>query len=443
MDQFNYALEELGCMSMRFVIEFGGCLDTVRLMQAVDVTLGMVPVLRSRFVEAQAPCWELLPSWTAREIVTVHQSAGGGETLQEVLTFPVNPKTRPPLRLDIVRSADGHDTLCIAVHHAAMDARGLIVYAEILAALYRAPSLRESVSPVTDLDRSLAAVLVRFRENGCAVLSPPERELHPGWAFPAPDGGVEEQAYIVRTLPADRLSEIKAFAHRSGGKVNDLLLAAFFSGLCDFICPDPGLHVPVLVSIDLRKYRDGDKPTRLAGAPTHNGARLSALAREIVNYSVAFDILMPTGTFTFEDRVRQANTGMQEHKEHDPGLSSEVDIESHGYDGFDGIRERVELMKSHAGGSASKTPFLGNIGIIPEQTVAFSPELSVRNAYVTGIVLNPPGIALAVTTFRNRLTLSIGYGSASISPVVMEDFLDTVVSYLSGNPQSRDRGCEE
>jgi hypothetical protein len=62
--------------------------------------------------------------------------------------------------------------------------------------------------------------------------------------------------------------------------------------------------------------------------------------------------------------------------------------------------------------------------------VAFSQDIPVTNAFVAGIVIDPPGVALGVTTFKDRITLTTGYGSPAIPHAAMEQFMDTLVSYL-------------
>ena len=74
MDQFNYALRELGEQTMHFVIAFDGCLDDKRLNQAVAATLVMVPVLGFRFVEADAPYWERIIPLGVQDLVRIHPS---------------------------------------------------------------------------------------------------------------------------------------------------------------------------------------------------------------------------------------------------------------------------------------------------------------------------------------------------------------------------------
>ncbi|MCX6697017.1 MAG: hypothetical protein NTV84_05550, partial [Methanoregula sp.] len=111
MDQFNYALRELGEQSMHFVIAFDGQIDEM-LKHACAATLAVVPVLGCRFVEADAPYWERITSFNADDLVRIHPSVDRDLDLQKVLIAPIDPATSPPVRLDIIRS-ESRDTLCI------------------------------------------------------------------------------------------------------------------------------------------------------------------------------------------------------------------------------------------------------------------------------------------------------------------------------------------
>jgi len=89
-------------------------------------------------------------------------------------------------------------------------------------------------------------------------------------------------------------------------------------------------------------------------------------------------------------------------------------------------------MKEAYASTGSEPPFLGNIGIIPTEVYAFSSGCPVKNAYVAGIIVDPPGIALGVTTFCDMLTLTVGYRPPAMTEESVERFLDQLVRYLPG-----------
>ena len=435
-DQFNFALQALCEQTMHFVIAFDGHLDVTRLLTACAQTLALVPLLGCRFVEAPAPYWERITPLDPRELVRIHPASGSDDDLQHILALPCDPATRPPIRFDILRDKT-RDTLCITVHHAVMDAHGLILYAGLLAGCYRDPKMACGTVPSTCPDRSLTGILSRFP----GVAPVPETVMpephYTRWVFPAPAGTCTQRAFAIRTLPPTRLPEIRRAAKAHGATVNDVILAAFFSALCDAIQPEPGLLVPIMLSIDLRRYLNGSSGgQKSAMGGSENSVTFDALvtlvSKNIANLSVAFIVMLPTGIPSMDARIAAATAAMRVHKTNNPGIASAIDVESFGLANYPGILDRVQMINEEAVKNGTNVPFLGNIGIIPDAATAFSPDLPVKNAFLVGIVLNPPGIALGVTTFCDQMTLSIGYGSTTIPRAQMDGFLDTVVQYLPG-----------
>ena len=415
MDQFNYALQALGDQSMHMVIAFRGMLDEERLREATATVLTEVPVLGSRFVECDAPYWERLPGIDRDTLVCVHPTSDPHRDLPGVLAIPVDPAAGPQIGLHILRTKSS-DTLCITVHHAAMDAHGLLACTHLVAECYRNPDCKNPPLAETT-DRSLAGVLAQFPETAQICNQPAPEDPPTGWAFPSGPGDGSTRDFAIRTLTASRLDQIKRAGKLQGATVNDVLLAAYFQALCTTICPRPGCPVPVMVSIDLRRYLNSSRPL----SPS-----------TISNLSVAFPVMMTPGIESRDGMIAYARDAMQAHKAHNPGIASAVDTETFGYAGFARIYERVQKMKATYAACLANPPFLANIGIIPEETVAFSQDIPVTNAFVAGIVIEPPGVALGVTTFKDQLTFVIGYGTPAIPHAAMEQFMDMLVSYLPG-----------
>ena len=415
MDQFNYALSGLGDQTMRMVVGFEGRLDEKRLEDALARVLAQIPVLNSRFVETGAPYWEHLGDARRQNKVQVMYAETGDRAPDLFLGTPVDPAAGPQIRLRVLRTPHG-DTLCIAVHHAAMDARGLLACTRLLADYYREPGRPDCPNNAAG-DRSLTPVLALFPE-ACGVPGAAPEKSPVGWAFPGTTGKEVTRVFSLRTLPGERLDAIKNAGHQQGATVTDVILAAYFRALCTEIRPDPGTRLPIMVSIDLRRY--------LACTGRESPATL------VSNQSVAFPVVMVPETGSFGEAIVQAHAAMQVNMAHNPGISSAADLEQFGYQGFAKIQKRVQETKAEYADRHANTPFLANIGIIPGDTVAFSPDLPVADAYLAGIVLDPPGVALGVTTFKGRLTLIAGYGTPGVSRVAIERLMDRIVSCLPG-----------
>jgi len=416
MDQFNYALQATGEQSMHMVIAFDGLLDERRLQDAAATVTGEVTVLGSRFVESDAPYWEPLPGTDRHPVVHIHLTNDPHHDLPAVLAIPVDPAAGPQLCINLLRTGSS-DTLCISVHHAAMDARGLVACTRLLAECYRNGGIRDAPKNGAT-DRSISAVLSQFPGSAPVCDRSAPEDLPEGWAFPIGSGGGGIRNFALRTLPASRLAAIKCAGKLQGATVNDVVLAAYFLALCTAIRPPPGRPVPIMISIDLRRYLNGSRPVYLKDT--------------ICNQSVAFPVQMEPGLRSRDEMIACARDAMQKCMIHTPGIASAVDLESYGYAGFARICERVRTMKAMTDARHCSPPILSNIGILPEESVAFSQDLPVTNAFVAGIMIDPPGIGLGVTTFRDQLTLSIGYGSPAIPHAAMEQFMDTLVGYLPG-----------
>lgn len=413
-DQFNYALRALGDQSLHMVISFGGFLDEGHLRTAAAAVIAGFPLLGSRFVECDKPYWEVLPDIDFNTLVRIHVSCDPDADLPAILAIPVDPATGPQLCLHLIRSGD-RDTLCITVHHAAMDARGLISCTQLLAESYRSADFR-TVPHGETMDRSLGPVLAQIPDKVIHTIHPAPEIPPKGWAFPVSENCVKGAGFTIRTLLPSYLAAIKQAGKRQGATVNDVLLAAYFRALCTTIHPAPGCRLPVMVSIDLRRYLNGSRPVTPYAL--------------ISNQSVAFAVMIKPDGQNNEGMIANARDAMRVHKAGYPGIAAAIETESFGNDTYTRICERVQAMKDTYAACQANPPFLANIGIIPEECVAFDPDLPVVKAFVAGIVIEPPGIALGVTTFKDQITLVTGYGVPAIPPAAMEAFMDLLISYL-------------
>ena len=189
----------------------------------------------SRFVECGAPDREHLNGTGHDALVLIHHSADPCRDLPAVLALPVNPATGPQLCIHLIRTS-GNDTLCITVHHAAMDARGLLACTRFLAECYRSSGY-STVPQAETMDRSLAAVLSPFPESARICDWPAPEDPPAGWAFPVGSGGGGTRDFALRTLPASSLDAVKRAGNLQEATVNDVLLAAYFLALCRTIGP--------------------------------------------------------------------------------------------------------------------------------------------------------------------------------------------------------------
>ena len=326
---------------MHMVISFRELLDERRLMAAAVLDEG--PVLGSRFVGCDAPYWECMPETNRAALIRIHLSSDPDRDLPRVLAIPVDPAAGPQICLHLLRT-NSSDTLCITVHHAAMDAHGLLSCTRRLAECYRNPDYK-AAQQTEPTDSSLATVLAGFPQTKHICNQPAPEDPPTGWAFPAGPGNGSTHDFAIWTLPATRLDAVKRAGKLRGATVNDVLLAAYFQALCTTIRPPPGNPVPIMVSIDFRRYLNNPHPV------SQNNA--------ICNQSVAFPVMMKPDTQSGDEMIACARDAMQAHKAHNPGIASAIDLESFGYAGFARIRERVQTMKTTYAACHANPPVSG------------------------------------------------------------------------------------
>jgi NRPS condensation-like uncharacterized protein len=426
LDQFNVALDAVSDQTMRLVLEFEGQLESGRLRDACVNLVKAAPVLGSRFVAEDKPYWEPLENIRGEDLLFICESDKPDQDLHRVLSRPVDTNAGPQFRVDLIRHK--YDTLCISVHHAVMDARGLLATGSLLATLYRDPenrSLNGRVKAGTDC--LFAQVLTT---TPSPVPAPAGSDITPftGWAFPYLANRCINRDFATRTLSPDRLAAIRTYGKSRGVTVNDILLAAYFLAICDQVRPAPGEKRPILLSIDLRRYLPGNG----------NDGRLEnrdyCMVDEISNMSVAFDVLLPTGFSSLDEIIIPVFQEMKKHKQNTPGIASALDSESLAHEGYAAFCRHVAEMQNSCAATGNEAPMLGNIGLIQKERLVFSSDIPVTNAYIAGIVIYPPGIGMGVSTFCDRMTLSIGYCQDAIPDHKMEQFLDSVVCYLPDIP---------
>ncbi len=425
MDQFNYCLKEVSDQMMHLVICFTGRIDESQLKTAFSSSLELVPVFCSRFVEREKPFWEGVPDLDPDILFHIHSSPA--EALADAMVVPIDPAEGPPIRLDLVRS--GTDVLCITVHHAATDARGLEEYAAILASLYRGvhPAQCTSNTGMENLDRSLRPFFDCFSMEALAEAAavPPVHTC--AWAFPHESLECRKRSFAFRRLPEGSAGRVGRFARNRAATVNDALIGAAFLALCEYNAPGPGTPLPILFSVDLRRHLPaGSRPDRKDGSFSSCG--LSAIR----NYSVAQELTLYSGAPCPDALLPDIAAVMHRLKAGNIGLASALEIESLETGGLAAVRERIAAMQETYRTTGCKTPLFANIGIIPEEPVDFGPDCPVGNAFLAGMVGYPPGIVFAASTFRDSITLSMGYCTEAVPPEIAEGFLESVARNLPG-----------
>ena len=412
-DQWNYLLATIWDQMIHLLIRFEGHIDENILDLAVRDALLAEPLTGMRFIPGATPLFELvcndtgIPAWTG-----IRNTPTPDQTLEELFATPLDPLRGPMARISLLRSDD--DLLCISFNHTITDAYGVKSFGSLIARLYRSGIYGGGFVPVGNShDRSFSSILSLFSAAECREASRrlEKRTVERRIPFSSFRRGTRE--YATLTLEKELFLNMRNYTRIHGITVNDLLLSSYVLALAELAPVFEGTCNPVLTSIDLRRYLSPDMYPSLA------------------NLSVAFElpIIIPAGSSPAEI-VSQIHDLMSVSKSGHAGIGTALLLCKEFDHGFRHVEKEVMDMerKSHEG-LPGKTPFFTNLGVIPDGVIDYG--VPVKTAWMLGPVEYPPGFGLAVCSFRDCLTLSVGFSGEALERAWVYSLLASMKNNLS------------
>ncbi|NYT20313.1 MAG: hypothetical protein GKC07_00750 [Methanomicrobiales archaeon] len=411
-DQWNYLLSTIWDQMIHLVIRFDGRLQEPVLASAVMSACRAEPLTTMRFCEGDPPYFTPAPIPVDR-IFAVTRAADPDSALRELLTKPLDPAAGPQVRIRLIRS--DHDLLCISVNHTISDAYGLKSFGSRIARLYQA---RSSASPFLTLenthDRSFGSVLRLFSpaERETAVINYGDQTR--SWSLPVRSSTTGDPGYTIVRLNTGILPVIKAGAGRLGATVNDVLLSAFSLALAESVPELRKTPLPVLTSIDLRRYLSPDSFPSLA------------------NLSVAFEVPVMAGERdSLATVVRRIHAAMEERKQGHAGIGAAERLCRDFSGGYEAVKQQLRILEQETrDGRREKNPFFANLGVIPESVLDYG-AIPVAGAWMLPPVEFSPGFGLAASTCRGSLCLASGYCRDALPEKEVSEILDRMAVLLA------------
>jgi NRPS condensation-like uncharacterized protein len=411
-DQWNYLLSTIWDQMIHLVIRFGGRLSEPVLAIAVRSACEAEPLTTMRFQEGEPPYFIPDPDTVTRTYAVITTS-NPDAALRALLTEPLDPVTGPQARVRLIRS--DHDLLCISVNHTISDAYGVKSFGSRIARLYHAQCTPAPFLPLKNShDRSFDSVLRLF--------SPEEREkafLRFGdqvssWSLPMQSCTMRDPGYKVVRFHPGILSSIKARAGTLGVTVNDVLLSAFTLALAESVPELRETALPVLTSIDLRRYLSPDSFPSLA------------------NLSVAFDVpVIAEPGIPLATMVKRVHNAMEERKRGHAGIGAAERLCRDFSGGYETMKRYLRKLEQETReGRREKNPFFSNLGIIPENVLDYGP-IPVAGAWMLPPVEYPPGFGLAASTCQGSLSLATGYCKCALPEKEVSAIFDRMTLLLS------------
>jgi len=385
------------------VLSFTGHLDHHAVKNALRAILEVEPILGCRLVgEGRKAYWERRDDLNSLEILTVEEGPVPDDAVKR-FAARTDPEGAPVQGL-LLRNKGG-DALCISVSHAVTDAAGAKELLPVLSELYTRYMAETDFWPLQG-DYSDRGYWQLFNSAGLIeTLStiPAVSEPEPRFRFPGPAGAGEpgrDQDMAKLVIGPERFRAIREAAVSRGATLTDVLLTAFFRALCRTLHPPEEEALPLQVSVDMRYLlpeEDNHRVANLCGA------------------------VYPVLAWIPDEQFR---TTLSRAKE-------QMDSFTSGYPGLAGIlHSSFATDFGSAGKKASGDAFIPRLedtGMIDERDIMFG-DIPVSGVYLLCSAMPGEGPVLCVSTFRDTLTLAVGYESGR------EQLMDAIVRELDHFP---------
>ena len=258
------AFDLLGEMMIQMELEFDHELDADRLAQAMDLTLDAEPVLGcyyvGRFFRGH---WRRLNP-DERDCCTVVNKQADFDRFKQA---PINGDKGPQLRCCLLRHSDG-DRLLFKFSHLVGDAGGTKMAVARVAEIYLRLRDDPEYKPEPNINgsRMLAQVFKRLplsalpriwlnarreaRRTGKPRLTRAFRLLDEHGEVVR----TNEPVYLTRVLTTSQVQGMSELGRRCGGKINDVVVAAFMRTLAKLVPGQPGDQLRLQTTVDLRTW---------------------------------------------------------------------------------------------------------------------------------------------------------------------------------------------
>lgn len=409
MDQAEYLDRVICNQQIQCVIDLDGTLDDARLQRALQLVMDAEPVLGCRFVEGPlAPRWERRAGLRGVELCSVEEceEACLEEKTHDFLKVPGDPRTDPLVRVKVIRAKT--DRVCVKIDHIVADTGGAKDCLHMICEAYSDSGRFEQTAPPRQGDRGLGQVLGKFtlREKMLSLRNGNPRT--PAWGFPFRGKGAGDWAFAIRRLSPEEFGALRDFGRARGATVNDCILAAYYRAFFGASDTAPGTRCTIRVPIDLRRYADGERAAAVCNLTGQMYPSLERVAGESFGATV--------------DRTRECMDAL---KERSPGIGAAIVVAGFMLPHVYLVSKVYARMVAKEARDGRCDPYLSNMGVLSGERLEFG-DVAVLDGYFVSPLQWAPGFLMGASTFKDRLTLTVGYGDARENSPLVEEFLDLV-----------------
>jgi NRPS condensation-like uncharacterized protein len=336
--------------------------------------------------------------------------------LPRALSENIDPYKGPQIRVFLIRPGEGTgDVLVINASHVAMDGRGLKDLTGLIMEFYYHSEKGPSFVTHKNLYKYQYLPLIStLLPHPCTSDGNDEAPVAPGrWTFPVQSPDAHNPSFAVMTIPGPRVATIHSKRKDLGVTVNDLILAVIARASANLMagCDQPACSF--LNTVDMRRYHP-------------------VSGRSVTNYSTAFEVRIPVTPADSISGLCGVVHKIMENKKNDlPGIKEALDAELLWKSGVNAARETFRARMSDPENYDARIPIFTNTGIIDlDRTNHCIPP--VKNAWLLPCHAPPPAIFIAISTYRDTITISSTYHRPAVADEQVQSFYDWINLLLPG-----------
>lgn len=392
------------------VLRFAARPDAVVLKKAVIASIEAIPILGTRYVAGETPCWTSIDAAEFRRaLVNVRTET----EFEEFLPSRVDEGIGPQVRVCLLDTSSSF-VVATKMNHMICDAAGFKEYLYYLCRIYAGLMADPAYRPAAIVgNRSVRGVLKRFGigvKAKALLLQNKDNNRTGGDRFPFDADGDARPFILVRKFGRERVAALRDYGRANGATLNDVVLTAFYRCLFRRLKPRPGDELWIPITVDMRRHLgEAERFASLTNLSSMVGTQIAYVPEE-----------------GFAGTLGRVKTIMDEKKLGGIGLNAFVKLDLV-------FRLLGDKTVNRWLRSKLKNPLIcmTNIGVLETDRLALG-ELRPHDAFMCGSVKYKPYFQLAMSSFAGEITLSVNqYGSAADRESILA-FLGEIDAELSG-----------
>ena len=409
-DKMQYLFRAYYNRTMHAAYYYDGVIDETALKAVYKAVIGEIPVLHStyhnNFIK---PYWTLNADFTADDFFSIVETDDPEKELDDFMGYTVPANGKVQLRARIIRS-NGKDILATVVNHMCFDgsdmryfnAKVVETYNKYMETGIMAPEIKKGTRNADQVYYELSPEDQKIAKGLYKNISTVENKV----TFPfAEDDGSEKCRLVRAKLYRDDFMAMKNKGKERGATINDVLLAAYFRVLYRYVGSSNTVTVPCMY--DLRRYTGG----KSLGLTNMIGFMPCTISPDVGE--------------TMADTVEKVKESLKASKEDKfTGLYS-LPLLKLAYTIFPHFISEIAIRLGYT------NPYIGmsNIGIINPAEFGFS-GLTLVDAFYSGAIKYKPYMQLALTTFQNEITFTVGIRGNDKDAEIFRAFMEEIIAEL-------------